>query len=217
MNNMGIGLGLMISNKIAQVLGAEKIQLSSEYGRGSYFYFDLPSARFFEFEDDNNEYPRDTEVSRDIRIFRSNCRAKCDCKQVLVVDDNEYNRMVLVRMLQRKGMQCIEANDGLEAYDVIIERLNQEYACGHECHRFKVILSDLNMPLMNGYELLTKVKELEREGKLRKSLPFVVVSAFDNPSEIAEGFRLGMSSYMTKPISEDEVNKLLCSIEESTK
>eukprot|EP01017_Pseudomicrothorax_dubius_P041100 TRINITY_DN6544_c0_g2_i6.p1 TRINITY_DN6544_c0_g2~~TRINITY_DN6544_c0_g2_i6.p1 ORF type:complete len:147 (-),score=10.40 TRINITY_DN6544_c0_g2_i6:260-700(-) len=130
MNNMGIGLGLMISNKIAQVLGAEKIQLSSEYGRGSYFYFDLPSARFFEFEDDNNEYPRDTEVSRDIRIFRS--KAKCDCKQVLVVDDNEYNRMVLVRMLQRKGMQCIEANDGLEAYDVIIERLNQEYACGSE-------------------------------------------------------------------------------------
>eukprot|EP01017_Pseudomicrothorax_dubius_P005665 TRINITY_DN11477_c0_g2_i1.p1 TRINITY_DN11477_c0_g2~~TRINITY_DN11477_c0_g2_i1.p1 ORF type:complete len:321 (+),score=41.03 TRINITY_DN11477_c0_g2_i1:160-1122(+) len=224
MNNMGVGLGLMISSRIANLVGADKINFTSEYGKGSFFYIDITSRQTPVVEEniinlELESIPQVNPVKKYPLISLSNgntastsSNAICTCPYVLVADDNEYNRMVLVRMLKRKNMQSIEAYDGKQALEIIKERLNEEYSCGSGCRRFKVIISDLNMPVMTGYDLLKSIKVLQSDGVITKPIPFVVASAFEKQTEIDEGFKLGMDHYMTKPISESDISKLLDSI-----
>lgn len=102
---------------------------------------------------------------------------------VLIVDDLEVNRVVLAGIVENMGCRPVLANDGENALEMVRER------------RPQLVLSDISMPGMDGYELCRCLKE----DKKTKNIPVIFISAFDDPKDIVEGLTLGGADYITKP------------------
>ena len=103
--------------------------------------------------------------------------------KVLVVDDLEANRCILEEIIRNRGCCPVSARSGEEA----LRLMGQE--------RPHLILSDISMPGMDGYELCRILKADSNT----KSIPVIFISAFDNPKDIVEGLSLGGADYITKP------------------
>jgi two-component system, chemotaxis family, chemotaxis protein CheY len=115
---------------------------------------------------------------------------------VLIVDDSPVMRSFIRRVMRLSGFEvgeCFEAANGEEALSELKE------------HRVDVILTDINMPKMNGEELL---KRLEQEGTL-KSVPALVISTDATKNRILRMLSLGAEGYMTKPFSPESLREEL--------
>lgn len=104
-------------------------------------------------------------------------------KRVLIVDDVESNRMILEEIIKSMGCEPMLAESGEQALEVLKE---------FSPH---LILTDISMPGMDGYELCRILKSRENT----REIPVVFISAFDEPEDIVNGFRLGGEDYITKP------------------
>ena len=104
-------------------------------------------------------------------------------ERILVVDDVETNRLILEDVIQNMGCVPILADSGKMALELIQENPPQ------------LVLTDISMPEMNGYELCRILKGSETT----KHIPIVFISAFDHPEDIVEGLSLGGEDYITKP------------------
>jgi signal transduction histidine kinase len=104
--------------------------------------------------------------------------------RLLLVDDLEDNRIPLARRLERGGYEVVQAEAGLEA----LERLAAE--------PFDLVLLDINMPGMDGFEVLTRIRERHSAAEL----PVIMVTVRDEPADVTEALRLGANDYLTKPI-----------------
>lgn len=104
---------------------------------------------------------------------------------VLVVDDNEINRDLLSRQLGRRGHAVVEAEDGLEAMELL------------EKQEFDLVLLDVMMPKMNGFEVLQRVKASD---KLRH-LPIVMISALHETDSAVRCIEAGAEDYLPKPFN----------------
>ncbi|MDX1437208.1 MAG: adenylate/guanylate cyclase domain-containing protein [Anaerolineales bacterium] len=105
--------------------------------------------------------------------------------KLLIVDDNEDNRIVLARRLERQGHEIFSAQNGREALDVL------------ETGEFDLVLLDIMMPEMNGYQVLECLK---RDKRLR-SVPVIVISAVDELDSVVRCIELGAEDYLTKPFN----------------
>lgn len=115
---------------------------------------------------------------------------------VLIVDDSPVMRSFIRRVMTLSGFdvgECLEASDGEEALTQLKE------------HHVDVILTDINMPKMNGEELL---RRLETEGVLR-SIPALVISTDGTKDRILRMISLGAEGYMTKPFSPETLREEL--------
>ncbi|MCP4422528.1 MAG: response regulator, partial [Chloroflexi bacterium] len=104
---------------------------------------------------------------------------------ILVVDDNDLNRDLLARRLQRVGHEVVMAENGR----VALEKL--------ATHCFDIILLDIMMPVMNGFELLPILKA---DPQLA-NIPVIVISAADDTESIVKGIELGAEDYLPKPFN----------------
>ena len=102
---------------------------------------------------------------------------------LLVVDDNEMNRDVLSRRLKRQGYEVSMAEDGRQALDMIREK------------SFHLILLDIMMPGMNGYQVLESLKS---DQSLRE-IPVIMTSALDEADRIEQCIEMGAEDYLQKP------------------
>ena len=103
---------------------------------------------------------------------------------ILVVDDNEMNRDMLSRRLERKGYRITVAEDGSRALELI----------GRQ--RFDLILLDVMMPGLNGFEVL----KFLRESHPATELPVIMATAKDQSQDVVEALKLGANDYVTKPL-----------------
>lgn len=103
--------------------------------------------------------------------------------KVLIVDDVESNRMILEKIILHMGCDPILAENGEWALEMVEEFHPQ------------LILTDISMPGMDGYELCRILKSKEKT----KNIPIVFISALDDPQDIVDGFQLGGEDYITKP------------------
>lgn len=110
-------------------------------------------------------------------------RRNMDGEKVLIVDDIETNRLVLEEIIKDMGCTPILAESGEEALELAKSELPE------------LILSDISMPGMDGYELCRRLKK----NKNTNQIPVIFISAFDDPMDIVEGFLLGGEDYITKP------------------
>ncbi len=117
--------------------------------------------------------------------------------RVLIVDDDQTAIKFLERILSKRGVQVDSAVDGVDALEKISASPPDAVFC------------DVMMPRMDGYELFRKL----RESPATESLPFVFLSAKDEPEEQLKGLRMGADEYLTKPFSPNVVSKVLERIE----
>lgn len=103
--------------------------------------------------------------------------------KILIVDDVEINRMVLEEIIRTMGCEPLLAESGQQALKLASQ------------HHPKLILSDISMPGMDGFELCKSLKENSRT----KEIPIIFISAFDEAEDIVKGLKLGGEDYITKP------------------
>ncbi|MFZ1530206.1 MAG: ATP-binding protein [Ferruginibacter sp.] len=129
----GTGLGLSIADKIAQLMNS-RIQLRSEYGRGSEFWFDVTLQE--------SSFIPEAIQNKNIQNIKALLHL-----HVLVAEDNKVNQLVASRILQKWETEVTIACNGQEAVDCFTK------------NRFDVVLMDLDMPVMDGYESAAIIKE----------------------------------------------------------
>ncbi len=103
---------------------------------------------------------------------------------LLLVDDEELNRDMLGRRLELHGYRVTPAESGRAALDLI------------EREAFDLVLLDVMMPELNGFQVLSRI----RQTRLASDLPVIIVTAKNQSTDVVEGFRLGSNDYVTKPI-----------------
>lgn len=122
---------------------------------------------------------------------------KVEVRTILVVDDDEVMRNALKRILETEGYRVILAVDGLELSKTL------------EATRLDMILLDVNLPWVDGYELCRLIKDHHA----LKNVPVILVSARKSKGDIQTGFDAGCNDYVTKPFDIDYItgviNKLL--------
>jgi two-component system chemotaxis response regulator CheY len=118
---------------------------------------------------------------------------------ILVVDDSAAIRKILTRVLRQTGMaiQTIhEAGDGQDALAVMAQ------------HRIDLVLSDINMPKMDGLQLLASLKASPQW----HSIPVVMITTEGGETKVAEAVRLGAAGYVRKPFTADQIKEKLVGI-----
>ncbi|MBV5314963.1 MAG: response regulator [Prolixibacteraceae bacterium] len=173
----GTGLGLALSRELAIILGGN-ITVTSEIGKGSIFTFQV------EIKKGNPEAIEKNTSRRVIGIEKQK-----DALRILVVDDKDENLRVAIDLLKLVGFETCEAINGVEA----IEKFEQWNP--------HLILMDMRMPVMDGYEATRKIKSTEKG----KQTPIVALtaSAFEDERKKIES--LGMQGYIRKPFRENEL------------
>jgi len=104
---------------------------------------------------------------------------------VLVVDDNEMNRDMLSRRLERQGYRAIMAEDGQQALEMLPQ------------HPVDLVLLDIMMPRMNGYEVLEKTKN----DPVLRHIPIIMISAVDDLDSVVKCVEMGADDYLFKPFN----------------
>jgi CheY-like chemotaxis protein len=109
--------------------------------------------------------------------------------RVLLVEDDPGHALLIEKNLRRAGLPypIVKFEDGRKAVD---------YLFGEGCGQTVLMLLDLNLPVMDGYQVLKLLKNDERT----KLIPVVMLTTTDNPQEIAKCYELGCNMYMTKPV-----------------
>ena len=112
--------------------------------------------------------------------------------RILVADDTELFRGLMEELLTKEGFEVLLARDGLEAVQTV----------KHELPNLDLVLLDLLMPRMTGFDVLREV----RKGKLGRDLPVLcITNVFKNPAEIESLQKLGATGYMSKDLSPGEI------------
>ena len=178
----GIGLGLAISNELVKLLQGE-ISVESEKGLGSEFSITLPI-----------EYVKETQMKETGSLVS----LSFNNKKVLVVEDNDFNREILVDILKDYCIIVDSANTGLSALDMIEN--NKE-------HPYDLIFMDIQMPELDGYET-TKIIRTMKEPKISK-VPIIAISADPFVYEINQTKEQGMNDYLSKPFKLEQLEAIL--------
>jgi signal transduction histidine kinase/DNA-binding response OmpR family regulator len=177
----GSGLGLAISQQIAILMGST-LEVESKLGKGSVFWFDVE----FTVSQQWSESSRVLQKGRVIGYQGGK-------RRILVVDDKWENRSVIVNLLQPVGFEMMEAVNGKEGLDSIIA--NQP----------DLIITDLLMPIMDGYTLMEKLSESVEY----KDIPVVASSASVFETDRYKSLNAGAIAFLPKPIPADSLFELL--------
>lgn len=166
----GTGLGLSLSRELAHLMKGD-ITVDSIYGKGSEFTFTCL------LQSSTAPYPK------------SKIDEKIDLKgmRVLLVDDNPENRFIINRYLIGTGIQIVEADDGLRAFDL------------YRKETFDLIFMDINMPVMDGIESISKIRAWEKERRLKRTI-IIALSANAMSQDYQRALEAGCDDYLTKPL-----------------
>ena len=178
----GTGLGLSISHNLVQIMGGN-ISLTSEMHKGSEFSFELVLKK--------GELLQQSVVEQDYILDFKGFR-------ILLVEDIEVNRLIVQELLAPYNLIIETAENGHEALDLFI-RSDPEY--------YNLIIMDIQMPVMDGYEATTIIRALPR--KDAKDIPIIAMSANAYKEDVEQSLAVGMNGHIGKPIDIDEMIKIL--------
>ncbi|OYU85549.1 MAG: hypothetical protein CFE24_01205 [Flavobacterium sp. BFFFF2] len=166
----GTGLGMAITKELIQLMQGE-IKIESEKGKGTEIHL------FLNFQKGTLDHIKETDINVAVKNI--------DGTNVLLVEDNEMNRMVAQHTLQYFNCKVTEAENGLEAIEILKKQA------------FDIILMDIQMPEMDGIEASKVIRK-----ELKINTPIIAFTANAFKTEIKKCKNAGMNDYVTKPFDE---------------
>ena len=169
-DNFSTGLGLPITQKLLAMMGSQ-LNMQSQINKGTTFEFELSLPIYsFQQKEKSNTLEQNHEDLKGLRI--------------LVADDNLINQQAIGKLLQKWGMLAAYANDGLEAFQM------------WQKNTYDLIIMDLRMPNMNGFEAVEKIQAYS---KASQKTPIIGLTASSMPEELKGLQSKGFSSSLSKP------------------
>ncbi len=163
----GTGLGLAIVKRLLELFNST-ISVKSEIGKGTTFSFKID----FEFD-----MSKSIQLIKNIQVDLSSN----ELFKVLVVEDNRINQLITKKTIEKNNYSCVVVDDGYAALNIL------------EIEEFDIILMDINMPLMNGFETTRRIRQ--------KGIhtPIIALTAFDKNDVTDEALAVGMNDIIVKP------------------
>ena len=179
----GTGLGMPITKKLIEKMGGT-ITFESKKGEGTTFVIRIP----FKIDQDADQREEQEAISE---------KSIKDLK-ILLVEDNELNMEIAEFVLQNEGADVTKAWDGQEAVELFRNS---------EPGEFDVILMDIMMPVMNGYETTKMIRSLDREDA--KAIPIIAMTANAFTEDRIRAKEAGMDEHVAKPVDVELLIKVI--------
>lgn len=191
MNATGIGLGLSLAKRMVEMHRSE-LKVESELDMGSTFSFNLrvslDQTRAIKSPDINKQMIRRADFLADANKIEEIPKLRSEQETtILVVDDDEINRVVMGQQLEEYNV--VKCSNGLDALTLIDEE------------KPDLVLLDLMMPGLNGYEVCQKLRQKYNQIEL----PIILVTAKNHLEDLTQGFRTGANDYLAKPFHNEEL------------
>jgi CheY-like chemotaxis protein/anti-sigma regulatory factor (Ser/Thr protein kinase) len=183
----GTGLGMPIVKRLIELMDGT-IEVVSEKGRGSSFIVTIPHKIA-----ERSSLVDHSRVEIDPRLFSG--------KRILLAEDNELNAEIALEILNENGFEVERAEDGQQCV-AMLQRAEADY--------YDLILMDIQMPNMNGYETTRAIRRMDDPGKAE--IPIIAMTANAFEEDKREAYRSGMNGHLAKPVNVQELLKLLAGI-----
>lgn len=181
MTYTGKGLGLAITKCILDSMGGT-INIDSEIGKGTTVKCELPFECIDVTENTENTSNENYDGKHEGKV------------SILVAEDNFVNQRLVKELLERKGYEVTIVENGLKIFDAMETKKN-----------FDMILMDVQMPVMDGLEATSIIREIEKESG--GHLPIIGITAYSMKADRDRCIESGMDDYLAKPFTKDEFYK----------
>ncbi|HEY0008671.1 MAG TPA: ATP-binding protein, partial [Tepidisphaeraceae bacterium] len=200
----GLGLGMAITRQLVELHGGTARAESEGEGKGATFSVELPQTVILSEETPTTRPP----VKADSKTAGEPL-PHLDGVRLLLVEDEVGARTALQWLLERSGAEVTAVESAVRAVDAFRDALR-------EPHPFNVIVSDIGMPIMDGYEMIGHLRSLEHQAGAAAPTPAIALTAFARVEDCAKAKKAGYQMHVAKPIEPGRLVSLVANVLQTT-